>query len=68
MTPEQVKAFIGRMDGMMLVTGAPGSGKTTVALQRIRFLFNQQLEIQGLNVTYSEKATRVFLANENLIP
>jgi len=68
MTPEQVNAFIGRMDGMMLVTGAPGSGKTTVALQRIRFLFNQQLEIQGLNVAYSEKATRVFLANENLIP
>ncbi len=67
MTPEQVRAFISRMDGMMLVTGAPGSGKTTVALQRIRFLFNQKYELSDLKVVYSPEATRVFLANDNLI-
>ena len=42
MTREQVHAFISKMNGMMLVTGAPGSGKTTVGMQRIRFLYDQQ--------------------------
>jgi len=42
MTPAQVKAFISRMNGVLLVTGAPGTGKTTVALQRVRFLYDQQ--------------------------
>lgn len=68
MTPDQVKAFIARMSGMMTVTGAPGSGKTTVAFQRIRFLIDQQgmREDQMPRVTYSPELTRVFLANENL--
>jgi hypothetical protein len=67
MLPEQVRAFISRMDGALLVTGAPGSGKTTVALQRIRFLLDQQQEARNLQVSYSAESTRVFLANENLI-
>ena len=52
----------------MIVTGAPGSGKTTVAFQRIRFLFDQQSERQerGRLVNYAPNLTRVFLANENL--
>jgi len=67
MLAEQVRAFISRMDGALLVTGAPGSGKTTVALQRIRFLMDQQDEVKNLRVSYSPENTRVFLANENLI-
>ena len=68
MTRDQVSAFISRMSGLMVVTGAPGSGKTTVAFQRIRFLYDQQGERQdehGL-VNYTPGLTRVFLANENL--
>lgn len=69
MTPDQVSAFISRMSGLMIVTGAPGSGKTTVAFQRIRFLYDQQGERQedGRLVTYSPDLTRVFLANDNLV-
>ncbi|MBU4357008.1 MAG: hypothetical protein KJ822_16975 [Proteobacteria bacterium] len=69
MTPEQVHAFISRMDGMMLVTGAPGSGKTTVAFQRIRFLFDQQGERseEGARVEYLPELTKIFLANKNLL-
>jgi hypothetical protein len=69
MTKDQVDAFLSRMNGMMLVSGAPGSGKTTVAMQRIRFLYDQQ-EIRReelKNVTYSPELTKVFLANQNLI-
>ena len=67
MTPEQVEAFIARMDGMLLVTGAPGTGKTTIALQRIRFLFDQQeLRERGEHVPYAPDLTRVFLASDNL--
>ena len=68
MTPDQVSAFISRMSGLMVVTGAPGSGKTTVAFQRIRFLFDQQdqREGDGRLVRYTPELTRVFLANENL--
>ncbi len=69
MTPEQIDAFISRMDGLMIVTGAPGSGKTTVAFQRIRFLFDQQGErrAEGVLTPYSPERTRVFLANANLV-
>lgn len=68
MTRDQVTAFVSRMSGLMIVTGAPGSGKTTVAFQRIRFLFDQQDQRQGGGrlVPYSPALTRVFLANENL--
>ena len=69
MTKGQVSAFIGKMNGMMLVSGAPGSGKTTVGMQRIRFLYDQQeMRKDDLkNVTYSPELTRIFLANQNLI-
>lgn len=68
MTQDQVLAFISRMTGLMIVTGAPGSGKTTVAFQRIRFLYDQQDQRDGGGrlVPYSPELTRVFLANENL--
>lgn len=68
MTEEQVDAFISRMDGFLLISGAPGTGKTTVAFQRIRFLFDQQSERLGDgHVRYDPARTRVFLANPNLI-
>jgi hypothetical protein len=69
MTPEQVQAFISRMDGVMLITGAPGSGKTTVAFQRIRFLFDQQGERmkEVARVEYLPELTKIFLANQNLL-
>lgn len=68
MTRDQVDAFISRMSGLMIVTGAPGSGKTTVAMQRIRFLYDQQEQRErgGRLVRYAPDLTRVFLANENL--
>lgn len=68
MTKDQVLAFVSRMAGLMVVTGAPGSGKTTVAFQRIRFLFDQQAEREGGGhlAPYSAPLTRVFLANDNL--
>ena len=68
MTRDQVKAFVSRMSGLMVVTGAPGSGKTTVAFQRIRFLFDQQDQREGPGrlVPYKPELTRVFLANPNL--
>lgn len=69
MTADQVEAFVSRMNGLMVVTGAPGSGKTTVAFQRIRFLFDQQ----GLRadadraVPFTTDRTMVFLGNPNLV-
>jgi hypothetical protein len=68
MTRDQVLAFVSRMSGLMIVTGAPGSGKTTVAFQRIRFLYDQQGQREGGGrlVPYAPELTRVFLANENL--
>lgn len=69
MTQEQVMAFLSKMDGVMLVMGAPGSGKTTVAFQRIRFLFDQQElreQTPGL-VDYTPETTRIFLSNRNLV-
>ena len=69
MTREQVDAFVSRMDGLMVVTGAPGSGKTTVAFQRIRFLFDQQDERKSnpTLVRYSPEQTKVFIKNPNLL-
>jgi hypothetical protein len=68
MTSEQVDAFVGRMKGLLIVTGAPGSGKTTVAFQRIRFLFEQQNLRTGSNlVVFAPELTRIFLANTNLV-
>jgi hypothetical protein len=68
MTKDQVQAFVSRMSGLMVVTGAPGSGKTTVAFQRIKFLYDQQdlRDDAGRLVKYSPDLTRVFLANTNL--
>jgi hypothetical protein len=69
MTSDQVNAFISRMTGLMLVTGAPGSGKTTVAFQRIRFLYDQQaMRTDAARVMpFNVARTRVFLANANLV-
>jgi type II secretory pathway predicted ATPase ExeA len=69
MTTDQVNAFISRMDGLMIITGAPGSGKTTVAFQRISFLIHEQdrRRQSEQNVEYSPELTLVFVANENLI-
>jgi hypothetical protein len=67
MTPDQVKAFIARMSGFLMVTGAPGTGKTTVAFQRIRFLFDQQGLRETGGLPHRPALTRVFLASRNLI-
>jgi len=69
MTADQVDAFVSRMTGLMVVTGAPGSGKTTVAFQRIRFLYDQQAlrADAGRAVPFTVDRTRVFLANPNLV-
>ncbi len=69
MTAEQVRAFISKMDGIMFISGAPGSGKTTVALQRVRFLYDQQelREDHDNALIYSPETTCIFLANPNLI-
>ena len=65
MTKDQVRAFASKMKGVLFVTGAPGSGKTTVAFQRMRFLFDAG--DQQTNVVHSPDQSRVFLANSNLI-
>ena len=67
MSREQVHAFIARMSGMMVIIGAPGSGKTTVAFQRIRFLLDQQeLRTEPNAIPFKPELTKVFLANRNL--
>lgn len=67
MSREQVRAFTSQMQGIMLITGAPGSGKTTIAYQRIRFLIDQQRETTALPVVYDALGTRILLANKNLL-
>lgn len=68
MTYEQMRAFTSQMQGIMLVTGAPGSGKTTIAYQRIRFLLDQQDQMsKQLPIAYEISGVRVFLANRNLM-
>jgi hypothetical protein len=66
MTAVQVRAFTSQMQGVMLVTGAPGSGKTTIAYQRIRFLLDQQEDAVNLPIKYDIGGVRIFLANQNL--
>ena len=67
MSADQVQAFTARMSGMMVITGAPGSGKTTVAFQRIRFLFDQQdLRTEPKKISFRPELTKIFLANTNL--
>ena len=67
MSKEQAQAFIARMSGVMVIIGAPGSGKTTVALQRIRFLLDQQeLRTERNAIPFKPELTKVFLANQNL--
>ena len=69
MTPEQVDAFVSKMDGFMMIFGAPGTGKTTIAFQRVRFLFDQQ-DLREANPglkPYEPDLTAIFLANKNLI-
>ena len=53
---------------LVFVTGKGGTGKTTVAFQRIRFLYDQQGQRDdgGRLVPYTPELTRVFLANDNL--
>ncbi len=65
MTKDQVDAFVSKMKGVLFVTGAPGSGKTTVAFQRMRFLFDEGEKRIGIE--HSPENSKVFLANENLI-
>ncbi|GAB6056902.1 helicase domain-containing protein [Desulfonatronum parangueonense] len=71
MTPDQISAFISKMDGLLFVTGAPGSGKTTVAFQRARFLINEYLDPQRQKkpnrIPYTPEHTRIFLGNQNLV-
>ena len=69
MTQDQVHAFVNHMRGVLIVTGAPGTGKTTVALQRIRFLFDQQNanDSDDRTVRYTPTLTKVFLASRSLI-
>jgi hypothetical protein len=69
MTADQVSAFVNRMSGLMVVTGAPGSGKTTVAFQRIRFLFDQQGERSpsANHIRFAPELTKVFVANPQLV-
>ena len=67
MSREQVHAFIARMSGIMVIIGAPGSGKTTVAFQRIQFLLDQQeLRTERNAIPFKPELTKVFLANQNL--
>ena len=42
MTRDQVRAFVHKMKGVLFVTGAPGSGKTTVAFNE--YVFSSMLE------------------------
>jgi len=67
MTRDQVRAFTSHMQGILLITGAPGSGKTTIAYQRVRFLLDQQTDIAGLPITYDQSTTQILLANKNLM-
>jgi len=59
----QIRSF---SDGVIVVKGAPGTGKTTVALHRIPFLIDNQSQ-QEADKKYSEEKTIVIVKNHGLI-
>jgi hypothetical protein len=67
MTADQGRAFVATARGVMILTGAPGSGKTTVALQRSRYLINEGNDPDSETPFYTPRGTRIFLPNRNLI-
>ncbi len=57
------------MKGHLVIEGAPGSGKTTIALQRIVYVIDQQYDLLGLSrqsPRFSEGGTVVFVLSETL--
>ncbi|MFH1116528.1 MAG: 3'-5' exonuclease [Pseudomonadota bacterium] len=68
--PYQDKTMRYPMKGFLRIEGVPGSGKTTVALQRIAYVIAEQYEEFGFNegdaVPFSQKSTLVIVLNEIL--
>ncbi|MHB8481057.1 MAG: helicase domain-containing protein, partial [Vulcanimicrobiaceae bacterium] len=67
MTREQVLLFVRVPSGYQLITGAPGTGKTTVALQRIRFLVNEYAQRMDTLLDHSIDTTAVFVPNSAFV-
>jgi hypothetical protein len=67
MTLQQVEAFIDQPAGYMLVQGAPGTGKTTVALQRIRFLMDLDRNVYQTAISHTVASTIVFVPNPTFL-
>lgn len=68
--PFQDKTMRYPMKGFLRIEGVPGSGKTTVALQRIAYVIAEQFEELGLKAgdepVFSEEKTLVVVLNEIL--